>query len=284
MTLKQALDYGRVTLEEAKILEANLDAWYLLEFVTRIGRAEYFGNPKRQLNEEEWNVYQEIIQKRKQRIPLQHITGIQEFMGFLFKVNEHVLIPRQDTETLVELTLDYIPKTQNHQNSEAIEVLDMCTGSGCIIISILKMRNNVVGTGVDISKDALNVSRENGQLNDVNCNWIESDLFEKIHHMYDIIVSNPPYIPTSDIRELEEEVKTFDPMLALDGMDDGLFFYRKIIEEAHHYLKKGGILLFEIGYDQGEAVSSYMKEHNFIDVEIKKDLTGLDRVVYGHIE
>ncbi len=286
MTLKGALDYGKELLAKSNIEEANLDAWLLLEFVTRISRASYFGNQNQEMEEEQWNAYRDVIEKRSKRIPLQHITGVQEFMGFVFQVNEHVLIPRQDTEVLVETALDYIPKdlTRRSDTSKKLKVLDMCTGSGCIIISLMRMRNTIEGTGVDISREALEVANSNGVLNEVNCEFIESNLFEKIEGTYDIIISNPPYIRTKVIEELEEEVKLHDPMLALDGKADGLYFYKKIIEEAQTYLNPEGVLLFEIGHDQGEEVSNYMIENGFQDVSVKKDLAGLDRVVYGHVQ
>lgn len=288
MTLKNAIEYGKATLEQANIKEASLDAWYLLEFVTQVSRATYFGNPEKEMDANQITYYQEVIEKRSQRIPLQHITGVQEFMGYLFQVNEHVLIPRQDTETLIETVLEYIPKdfkVKGCDNTEGkYKVLDMCTGSGCIVISLLKLRDTICGSGVDISSEALEVARNNGILNGVEVQWMESDLFTNIEETYDFIISNPPYIQTSVIEELEAEVKLHDPMLALDGKADGLYFYRKIIEQAREYLNPEGVLLFEIGNDQGEAVSEYMKAYGFEDVIVKKDLAGLDRVVCGHVQ
>lgn len=286
MTLKEALDYGREKLKEAQIQESDLDAWYLLEYVTRVSRASYFGNQSMGMIEEQWEIYKNLIFERGKRIPLQHITGIQEFMGFIFQVNEHVLIPRQDTETLVETVLDYIPKdlTRRETPDKKLQVLDMCTGSGCIIISLMRMRDTIDGTGVDISTDALNVAKVNSELNEVHCNFVESNLFDEINGTFDVIVSNPPYIKTQVIEDLEEEVKLHDPMIALDGKEDGMYFYRKIIEEAGKYLNPEGILIFEIGHDQGEDVSEYMKQYGFQEVIVKKDLAGLDRVVWGHVQ
>lgn len=279
MTLKEALDYGKEKLEEANIGDFALDAWYLLEFLTHVTRASYFGKPEAQMEEIQWEVYQELIHKRASRIPLQHITGVQEFMGYIFKVNEHVLIPRQDTEILVEKCMDHIECGMN--------VLDMCTGSGCIILSIEKLSRlkgyNIQGVGVDISDDALEVANENKVLNQCNAQFVQSDLFTNISDKYNMIVSNPPYIPTKDIEELENEVKLFDPMLALDGLEDGLEFYRRITDQSIEYLLDGGYLLYEIGYDQGEAVAELMKVRGFKSVEVLQDLTGLDRVVLGHL-
>ncbi len=276
MTLKEALDSGKQLLEKVRIQESALDAWYLLEYVTRVSRAEYFGDSNRELSKDQEELYFELINQRSTRKPLQHITGIQEFMGLIFQVNEHVLIPRQDTEVLVETALECI--------REGDSILDMCTGSGCILISLLKLKDGINGMGIDISKEALAVAKLNGVFNEVSPDWVESDLFEKIEDKFDIIVSNPPYIATEEIKKLEEEVKIYDPMLALDGKEDGMYFYKKIIQEAKLYLKSDGTLLFEIGHDQGELVSEYMKMHGFYDVQIKKDLAGLDRVVYGRVK
>lgn len=279
MTLKEALEYGKKKLEEAGILEAPLDAWYLLEFLTQISRASYFGNPDANLEDLQWEVYQELIVKRSTRLPLQHITGVQEFMGYVYKVNQHVLIPRQDTEMLVEKCLV--------QMDDGMNVLDMCTGSGCIILSLEQLCAskgiNIVGTGVDVSNEALKVANENKELNSCKSNLIQSDLFSNVTGKYHMIVSNPPYIPTKDIEELEQEVRIYDPMLALDGMEDGLTFYKKITEESTNYLYEGGWLLYEIGYDQGEAVKDMMTLKGFKDIRIVQDLCGMDRVVMGHL-
>lgn len=272
MTLEELYHIGSMKLQEASVPEADLDAWYLLEFVTGVSRALYFAKLHSTVSEEEEKRYLEYIEKRAERIPLQHITGVQEFMGFEFEVNEHVLIPRQDTENLVEYALSYL--------SEDMRVLDMCTGSGCILLSLLKMKH-CRGTGVDISEKALETAVRNAERLSVDAEFIKSDLFENVEGKYDMIVSNPPYIPTEVIRTLEEEVKCFDPMLALDGMEDGLFFYRKIVAESVDYLVPGGRLLFEIGHDQAESVTELMKKAGFCQIEVKKDLAGLDRVVLG---
>ncbi len=274
MVLADALKYGREELGKAKIEAADIDAWLLLEFATHVNRADYFGNPKKEMTEEEWQYYRRTIAQRKKRIPLQHITGVQEFMGLVFRVNENVLVPRQDTEVLVEYVNTYVEPGMN--------ILDMCTGSGCIAISLKKFHPSCSVTGVDVSQSALEVARENGCLNEVECEWIHSNLFEKITEKYDIIVSNPPYVKTSVIQELEDEVRIHDPILALDGKEDGLWFYRKIIEETSaRFLRAGGMLFFEIGHDQGQEVSEYMLKFGFCNIEIKKDLAGFDRVVYG---
>lgn len=277
MTLKEAWSKGKEILETAGIEENLLDSWYLLEWATGISKARYFMNPDRELIENEQKQFQEGITRRSQRIPLQHITGEQEFMGLKFLVNEHVLVPRQDTEILVEEGLKKIRPN--------MQVLDMCTGSGCIIISLeqLSLKDfsgyHCSFTGVDISEKALAKASENVELHKSDVKLIQSDLFEKVKGQYDIIISNPPYIRTSVIEGLEEEVKCHDPFIALDGKEDGLYFYRKIIEESRGFLKKGGWLLFEIGHDQREEVCLLMKEAGYEEISAKKDLAGLDRVV-----
>lgn len=273
MNLLKAYEFGQKELSMANIEDAATDAWYLLEFVTGISRQAYFMNAQVELEKEQESTYRTYIEMRKSHIPLQHITGEQEFMGFTFRVNEHVLVPRQDTEVLVESVLDVLDSDR--------KVLDMCTGSGCILISLMKLGNEVQGTGVDISKKALEVAKQNAKNLGVTPTFLHSDLFENVSGRYDIIVSNPPYIRTKVIEELADEVKLHDPMIALDGKEDGLYFYRKIIAESPNYLEKGGSLYFEIGHDQGEDVKTLMIERGFSDVTVKKDLAGLDRVVFG---
>lgn len=284
LTLKQLYKVGTVKLAEEGIEEFSLDAWYLLEYVTGVSKAMYFAEPERAVSEENADRYIDCIRRRAAHIPLQHITGEQEFMGYPFCVNEHVLIPRQDTEILVEEAIQVMrPK---------MKVLDMCTGSGCIVLSILKMcrekyyMTDLQGIGADVSEEALKVARENGRRLGVPVKWIQSDLFAKIpeEEKYDVIVSNPPYIETAVIDTLQEEVRLHDPYIALDGKEDGLYFYRRIISEAGKYLKMQGKLMFEIGCDQAEAVEELMKNAGYEQITVKKDLAGLDRVVYGTLQ
>lgn len=270
LTLQTLYREGQIQLKDSGIEEYQLDAWYLLEYVTGISKASYYGDPNRELSAAQAEEYRKCIEKRSERIPLQHITGVQEFMGHEFFVNEHVLIPRQDTEILVEHALDKV--------EDGKKVLDMCTGSGCILLSILK-RYQVQGTGADISSEALQVAERNRKhLALPQVEWLQSDLFEKIEEKYDVIVSNPPYIQTGVIESLQEEVRLHDPYIALDGKEDGLYFYRRIIEDAKAYLEDGGWLLFEIGYDQAETVTRLMEQTGYSEIHVKKDLSGLDRV------
>lgn len=275
MTYQEALASGVKLLEANNIADAKTDAWFLFSHATGLTRQKYFLEQKTEIDEISLYKYQEILLQRSKRVPTQYIIGEQEFMGLNFWVNENVLIPRQDTETLVDEALKVIPSGSR--------VLDICTGSGCIIISLAKLGQGIMGTGVDISSGALNVAIENASRLEVNVDFIESDLFEKVTGKYNAIVSNPPYIRTADIEDLEPEVKSFEPRIALDGTADGLYFYRSIISNAADYLLEGGSLLFEIGYDQGEDVANLMKEAKFMDVKVIKDLAGNDRVVSGHL-
>lgn len=275
MTLKEAYEYGQEQLKKTQIDDAVLDAWYLLEYVTGISRAMYFLDMNKVLDSEQEMRYREYVSTRAKHIPLQHITGVQEFMGLEFSVNEHVLVPRQDTEVLVESVLEVL--------KPGMDILDMCAGSGCILISLLKLCGfeNISGTGVDISEEALKVACKNAEKIGVDAEFVQSDLFENVEGNYDVIVSNPPYIRTAVIEELKEEVKFHDPFMALDGKEDGLHLYQRIVEESPKFLKKCGKLYFEIGHDQAEDVSKLMRDAGFADVTVKKDLAGLDRVVFG---
>jgi len=278
MTLRQAYEEGIERLKEAGIEEAGLDAWYLLEYVTGINRAGYFADSDQEMKDSHREAYQTLISERATRIPLQHLTGVQEFMGLEFRVNGHVLIPRQDTEILVETALEKI------NAKKPLRVLDMCTGSGCILLSVLsygRKKCEITGVGADVSDKALQIAKENGRNLQVDAEWIESDLFSSVSGKFDMILSNPPYIPSAVIETLQPEVREHDPRLALDGKEDGLYFYRRITEESRNYLQPGGWLIFEIGAEQGEAVSSYLKQNGFAQVAVKKDLAGLDRVVCG---
>lgn len=294
VTLKDAVSWGRAELEKNGVEEAALDAWYLLEYVTGVSRAEYYAYPETEMTAEQESGYRDLVQRRGRHIPLQHLTGTQEFMGLEFQVNEHVLIPRQDTETLVEYALDHLKKGKVPEREGKVRVLDMCTGSGCILLSVLtfaredlKKRNlpgTVEGVGADISEDALCVAEKNAERLYPSAGFVKSDLFENIAGRYGMILSNPPYIRTEEIRSLQEEVRLHDPFIALDGKEDGLYFYRKIISDAPGFLEPGGILIFEIGYDQAEEVSELFESAGYTEITVKKDLAGLDRVVSGVLQ
>lgn len=346
------LNYGKKILKNAGIVEADLDAWYLFEQSFGISRAQYFlcarenivGSTAQKIAVQEqhgdllesgnalecaelWlkeklSAYENALKKRAARIPLQQIIGQQEFMGLSFFVNEHVLIPRQDTETLVELVLQ-------EQKDKDISILDMCTGSGCIAVSLKKLGGYAHVEGADISEESLKVAKRNSEEilenNDVNNDAVSSrteqiqnctnltnnqnkqdnseermvseasklsqagvtfrhsDMFSNFPEteQFDVIVSNPPYIPSAVIEELEPEVRDHEPRGALDGTADGLYFYRILAEECAKHLTPGGHVYFEIGYDQGMAVKELLDNHGFKDTRVIQDLAGKDRVVCG---
>lgn len=268
---------GASALKAAGIAEAELDARLLLEYVMGTDRNYLYVHGDDIVPSGKITEFRELIEKRVKRIPIQHLIGSVGFMGLDFIVNENVLIPRQDTECLVEEALIHA--------MDGDKILDMCTGSGCILLSIMHYKNDITGVGTDISEEALKVARENAGM--LNARFIQGDLYDALSdddkNSFDMIVSNPPYIRPDVIETLEPEVKEHEPMLALDGGADGLDFYRRITKGAKDYLKKGGRLLYEIGYDQGREVSEIMEKNGFMDVKVIKDLAGLDRVVSGYL-
>lgn len=273
MTYRDAYQYGVMKLIDAGVEEGKLEARLLLEFCCHTTRHDLLIHGEKQLTMQEEEQYLALIEERSKRIPLQYLTGKQEFMGLEFIVDKNVLIPRQDTEVLVEeVMLDL---------HDGFHILDMCTGSGCILLSLLRYSNQCYGVGVDISKEALAIARKNAEQLHVEAEFIESNLFEKVEDSFDIIVSNPPYIRTEVISSLTEEVRNHEPHLALDGKDDGLYYYERIIADSRQHLFCGGRLFLEIGYDQGMWVSDKMRQQGYTDVRVVQDLAGLDRVVCG---
>ena len=276
---RKILAEGSRLLEDAGIEDSRTDAWLLMESIIKMPRSRYFMIQEEKMPEEQEAKYRGLIEKRRSHIPVQQILGEAWFWGMRFVVNEHVLIPRQDTEVLITEVLDRI--NREREKEADCRILDMCTGSGCILISLLSEMKQATGTGVDVSSKALEIARKNGKDHEAKADWILSSLFTEVKGTYDVIVSNPPYIASKEIEKLSEEVKDHEPRLALDGMEDGLYFYRKITEEAGGYLNPGGILAYEIGYDQGKAVASMLEEAGYYDIKVLKDLAGLDRVVSG---
>ena len=272
MTLSGLLREGREALQAAGIPEWDLDAWYLLEYAAHCTKNEYFLRPEKEVLPQEKQLYRTLIRKRSAHIPLQYLTGSQEFMGLSFFVDENVLIPRQDTEILVEEALRAL--------GSGMRVLDVCTGSGCILLSLLKLCAGLEGTGTDLSEKALQVAGENARRLGVEASFVQGDLFEPVSGKYDCIVSNPPYIASREVDVLMEEVRDHEPRMALDGGEDGLYFYRKIAAQSPKYLNDRGRIFLEIGFDQGEAVAGLLAPA-FDEVRIVQDLAGLDRVVCG---
>ncbi len=303
LTYNELYKWGCGQLVEAGISDSQLDARLLLEYCCGTDRNTLLVHGEKSISAQEYENYADCIARRKEHVPLQQITGEQNFMGLTFDVYENVLIPRQDTEVLVEEVMRHL--------HDGMRILDMCTGSGCILLSLLHYSNDCTGVGVDISEEALQAARVNARkILGIERNGQESadrivnreavpddepaetgqkvllilsDLFKELDSKdkFDIIVSNPPYIRTDVIEMLMPEVKAYEPHLALDGREDGLYFYREIIAQAGAYLNREGMLFFEIGYDQGEEVRQLMENAGYTEVEVVKDFAGLDRVVYG---
>lgn len=274
-TWREALKEGEERLIGAGISEGKYDAWALMEFAFDMEKSYYFLHEDDRIEEEQSEKYRKLIAEREKRIPLQQILGSAWFMGYEFYVNDQVLIPRFDTEILVE--------EAGKRLKPGMQILDLCTGSGCILLSLLAEHKNlqIKGTGADISSRALAVAKENRKRLNVQADFVESNLFSEIRGSYHMITSNPPYIATGEIEKLMPEVRDHEPHLALDGKEDGLYFYRKIVEQAPSYLEPDGWLCLEIGYDQGEALKRMMEQSGYENIQIVKDLAGLDRVVTG---
>lgn len=276
MDINKAIQIGRETL-----LKNGIDpreARFLLAFAMNIKKEELL--KYRECSDEQYSKYLEIIDKRKSE-PFAYIVGHKEFMKLDFKVSNKVLIPREDTEILVQ---EVIKLSNNINVDDEIKILDMCTGSGCIAISLAKYINNAKVTAIDINDEALMVAKENAERNNVEIKFIQSNLFENLseNNKFDIIVSNPPYIQSNVIETLQDDVKR-EPILALDGGEDGLYFYNEIIKNAYKFLNENGFLAFEIGFDQALEVSNIMKQYEYTQIKIVKDLSNNDRVVIGKI-
>ncbi len=276
MTIRETIRKGMIMLKNNNITEPNIKARLVMQYVLNKPREYLMVYDKEVVMLRQEVNYFKIIKKLCQGIPLQHITHIQEFMRMTFYVDENVLIPRQDTETLVEEVIKIAKKIN------AKKFLDLCTGSGAIAVSLAKYIEGSEVTAVDISRKALNIAKLNAKNNEVEdrITFIESDLFKNlVKEKYDIIVSNPPYIKRKVLKKLDKEIQK-EPMIALDGGYDGLNFYRKIISKADEYLKFHGYLCLEIGYDQKEEVENLIKNQGkYIDTYCKKDLCDNNRVI-----
>ena len=279
------MQYGKLYEEGARILsdsgieerEAKLDARFLLEHICGTTLQTLLLDKERTVSAEEEGAYRELIARRSERVPLSYITGSRDFMGLTFEVTRDVLIPEQDTENLAEEIMRHLCGGER--------ILDLCTGSGCILLSLLSYSNGTTGVGTDLSGKALDIAARNaGKLGlSDRAAWRQGDLFEAIgsDERFDLIVSNPPYIRSEVIPSLAAEVSVYEPRLALDGGEDGLYFYRKIIPGAVRYLMTGGMLFLEIGHDQAEEVSALMRDAGFYEVRTIRDYGGNDRIVCG---
>ncbi len=280
---------GEYQLSKAFCMDPKIDAQELYCYLTGLDKVSLFLKAEEEVDPETEEKYMELIRRRAERIPLQHITGVQEFMGYTFKVNPHVLIPRQDTETLVTEAAKTIQSTPREKLSffeklrgrKEWDVLDLCCGSGAVGISLAKICSNVKVTATDISAEAVETAEANAEDLRVKVRFLTGDMFEPVKgRKFDMIVSNPPYIRTNMISILQEEVKDHEPLNALDGGRDGLDFYRTIVEKAADFLKPEGFLLVEIGHDQGEDLRKMLKDSGkYSPAVVIKDLPGRDRVV-----
>lgn len=272
MTYLQALEKGTERLVSAEIEEARNDAGLLLMHVSGLTRASLFLKGTEEIPEEEQCRFEMLLAQRAEHEPLQYLTGEQDFCGLTFTVRTGVLIPRPETELLAE---------EVFSKSAGKRVLDLCTGSGCIAVTVEKLGNPALVAAADLSEQALAIAKENAERNDARVAFFCGDLFEAVTGTYDIIVSNPPYIKSETVETLMPEVKEYEPRMALDGSADGLLFYRRIIQDAPEYLEPDGKLMFEIGFDQGDAVAELMRQRGFSEVRVRKDYAGLDRMVFG---
>lgn len=290
MTYRELYEEGMARLKAAEVKEEELTARLMLEYLCHTDRNYLLAHGDERVTGDIVEQYTGMIDERAKHIPLQYITNEQEFMGLKYYVNQDVLIPRPDTECLVEEAMREI--------QDGMAVLDMCTGSGCIIISLIKYKNHIRAVATDISERALGVARHNSLEHGVTeqLRLVQSDLFENEEEIrralrfltdaeqgqgdrFDFILSNPPYIRSDVIEGLDAEVKDHEPRIALDGTADGLYFYRKIVDQARAFLVPGGKIFLEIGYDQGDAVTEILKKNGYADIQVTKDLAGLDRVV-----
>lgn len=278
MKLFQLLRNGSDRLKEAGILEPDIDAELLWNYISGMDKMQMLLNREQDVDSETESRFMQAIECRCTRKPLQYITGIQNFMGMDFLTAQEVLIPRQDTEVLVEQVLHILKQNVSGRTSQ---ILDLCCGSGCIGLSIKALWDIAEVTLSDISDAAVSLTKKNADKHGLVCDIIQGDLFENITKQYDMIVSNPPYIESHVIDDLMPEVRVFEPRLALDGTADGLYFYRRIIKESEKFLKDEGYILFEIGNNQAFDVQQLLVDANYRDIHVVKDLSGNDRVVYG---
>ncbi len=280
MEIKQAIAENAKILKENNIADSYNIARILMAYTINKNKEYLIINDKEILKDEILKLYDDNIEKVKNGYPVQYITNNQEFMKLNFYVDDNVLIPQPDTEILVE---EIIKICKKEYKGKRTKLLDLCTGSGAIAISIKKYVENIEAIATDISGNALDVAKKNAKLNKAEIKFIESNMFEKINDKYDIIVSNPPYIETGTLKTLSEDVQC-EPILALDGGIDGLNFYREISKSSYKYLKKDGYLALEIGYNQKDSVTHILEaENRYKNIVSMKDLSNNDRVIIAQV-
>ena len=281
-TYRELYEEGRRILEQAGLPDAALDARFLLEEVCGTNLQTLLVFPEKKVTEEEVNQYRAFIQRRKDREPTAMILGEWDFMGLTFRLNKSTLIPEQDTEVLVETALEELKR--RGLGEAPLRILDLCTGSGCILLSLLHELRNAGGLGTDLSEEALEAARENAVRLGLQerAAFRQGDLWEPVgDERFDLIVSNPPYVLTEVIPTLEPEVRCGEPYAALDGGEDGLVFYRRIMREAAGHLKSSGIIIVESGFDEAPQIAALMQDQKLRGIRTVKDYGGLDRVVLG---
>lgn len=290
MMLKDIRDMISARLKTAGIESCDYESWLILEWILSVSRTEYYLDPEREIPQAFLDDLEEILEKREKHVPLQYLMGNCEFMGYSFHVDERVLIPRQDTECLVEEVVRLIRESvRPDETDDRFRLLDLCTGSGCIGISIKLLCPHVDVVLSDLSRDALDMAAYNAGELGADVTLVQGDLYDALSGLpgqggtFDLIVSNPPYIPTGVLESLMPEVRDHEPLMALDGRDDGLFYYRRIARGAPGFLKEGGNLFCEIGADQADAVGDLMRRNGFQDIRVRKDLAGLDRIISGRL-
>lgn len=285
-TIQELLQYGLNILENKDNVNPLLDSQLLLCYTLNVDKVHIYTHKNKKVSNNDVDKFMSLIDRRKTGYPLQYILGKQEFMGLDFEVAEGVLVPRPDTETLVEWIIEVV-NISKLVDKDQINVLDIGTGSGAIALSLAHYIKNSNIYTIDISDKALDVAKRNANILNLGSkvNFLKGDLFEPLDELhedvkFDVIVSNPPYIPSKEINDLQVEVANYEPRLALDGGEDGLDFYRKIVDKSTGYLQKGGILAFEIGYNQGNQVKKLLVDQGeFTDIEIRCDLAGLERAI-----
>lgn len=282
MKIKDIINYGVAMIKNTE--SPSLETQMMIAKVIEKDRLYIMLNLEEDIDESKVEIIKTMIDKRKSSYPLQYILGEREFWGMDFKVSEGVLIPRQDTEILIEETLKKLKDNKHKSNLKGFEI---GVGSGIISITLLKEIETLTMIGVDINDKAIELTKANALKHEVSDRLciLNSNLFEKINkeNQFDFIISNPPYIETKVIDSLQEDIKQHEPKLALDGGEDGLDFYRAIIEQSKSYISPEGFIAFEIGYNQAEAVKKIFVENGYPNVTIAKDLAGFDRVVIGMI-
>ena len=284
--IEEVLLNSSALLREKNIVNASLDARILMEFILDISHEELIKIKKNQIDEEQLEQYKKLVDRRCKKEPIAKIIGKKPFWKYDFYTNSHTLDPRPDSESLIELVLEYLSEDNDMNRGVMVEnkstkILDIGTGTGCLLLSLIKEINNSTGIGVDISKEAIKIAEKNARELNIfdRVSFIESDLDERLSGEFDIIVSNPPYIPEDEISNLEDDVKLYDPMSALVGGKDGYDFYRKIASFVGEFLSRNGIVVFEIGIGQEDKIEAIMAQHGMYLHEKRRDISGIVRAL-----